>query len=94
MTVAEWIRRCAHRTPDALAFVDGERRFSHAQFNERVNRQANGLLALGVERGDRVAVLMNNTVEAVEALAATAKLGAIHVPVNFRLSAREVRTVL
>ena len=94
MTVAEWIRRCAHRTPDALAFVDGERRFSHAQFNERVNRQANGLLALGVERGDRVAVLMNNTVEAVEALASTAKLGAIHVPVNFRLSAREVRTVL
>ena len=94
MTVAEWIRRCARRTPDALAFVDGVRRFSYAQFNERANRHANGLIALGLKRGDRVAVLMNNNVEAVEALAATAKTGMIHVPINFRLSAREVRTVL
>jgi acyl-CoA synthetase (AMP-forming)/AMP-acid ligase II len=94
MTVAEWIRRCARRTPDALAFVDGERRFSYAQFNERANRHANGLVALGLQRGDRVAVLMNNTVEAVEALAATAKTGMIHVPINFRLAAREVKTVL
>lgn len=94
MTVAEWIRRCAQRMPDALAYVDGERRFSHAQFNARANAHANGLLAMGLARGDRVAVLMNNHVEAVEAVAAAAKTGLVHVPINFRLSAREVAGVL
>ncbi len=94
MTVAEWIRRCAQRVPDTLAFVDGERRFTHAQFNQRANRHANGLGALGMNRGDRVAVLMNNHVEAVEAVAAAAKTGLVHVPINFRLSAREIATVL
>jgi acyl-CoA synthetase (AMP-forming)/AMP-acid ligase II len=94
MTVAEWIRRCARRSPDALAFVDGARRFSYAQFNERVNRHANGLIAMGLERGDRVAVLLNNHIEAVEAVAAVAKTGMVHVPINFRLSAREVAAVL
>ena len=84
MTVAEWIRRCAQRRPTALAFVDGGRRFSYLQFNERVNRQTNGLIAAGLQRGDRVATLTNNHVEPVEAVAAAAKGGFVHVPVNFR----------
>ena len=94
MTVAEWLRRAAQRWPDALAFVDGDRRFSYAKFNERANQHANGLLALGLKRGDRVAVLVNNTIEPVEALAACAKTGMVHVPINFRLSPREVTTTL
>lgn len=94
MTVAEWIRRCAQRRPDALAFVDGERRFSYRQFNDRVNRQTNGLIAAGVKRGDRVATLTNNHVEPVEAVAAAAKGGFVHVPVNFRSVPREIAYVI
>jgi acyl-CoA synthetase (AMP-forming)/AMP-acid ligase II len=94
MTVAEWIRRCAQRRPDALALVDGERRFTYRQFNERVNRHANGLLAAGLKRGDRVATLTNNHVEAVEAVAAAAKAGFVHVPVNFRSVPREIAYVV
>jgi len=94
MTVAEWIRRCVSRHPQALAYVDGPRRFTFAQFNDRANRQANGLIAMGLKKGDRVAVLLNNNVEAVEALAAAAKGGFVHVPVNFRSVPREIATVL
>lgn len=94
MTVAEWLRRCAQRRPDALAIVDGERRFSYAQFDERVNRQANGLIAEGLKRGERVATLTNNHVEPVEAVAAAAKGGFVHVPVNFRSVPREIAYVI
>lgn len=94
MTVAEWIRRCAQRRPNAPALVDGERRFSYRQFNERANRQANGLIALGLARGDRVATLTNNRAEAVEAVAAAAKAGFVHVPVNFRSVPREIAYVV
>lgn len=90
MTVAEWIRRCAFRRPGHTAYVDGDRRFTFAEFNARVNRQVAGLLALGATRGDRVAVLMNNHVEAIEAVAAAAKGGFVHVPINFRLTPREI----
>src|SRR5436305_13461179 len=94
MTVAEWIRRCAQRSPDKLAYVDGERRFTFAQFNERVNRHTNGLYAAGVKRGDRVATLTNNHVECVEAVGAAAKGGFVHVPVNFRSVPREIAYVV
>src|SRR5689334_16793510 len=94
MTVAEWIRRCAVRRPDALALVDGERRLTYRQFNERVNRHANGLIAAGVRRGERVATLTNNHVEPVEAVAAAAKGGFVHVPVNFRSVPREIAYVI
>jgi acyl-CoA synthetase (AMP-forming)/AMP-acid ligase II len=94
MTIAEWIRRCAVRHSQALACVDGLRRFTYAEFNDRVNRQVNGLLAIGLRKGDRVAVLLNNGVEALEAVAAAAKGGFVHVPINFRSVSREIAGVL
>ncbi|MBS0446911.1 MAG: long-chain-fatty-acid--CoA ligase [Proteobacteria bacterium] len=94
MTVAEWIRRAALRRGAALAFVDGDRRMTYAQFNERINRQANGLIAAGARRGDRIATLTNNHIECVEAVGAAAKGGFVHVPVNFRSVPREIAYVI
>ena len=94
MTVAEWIRRAARRHPQALACVDGRRRFTYGEFNERVNRQVNGLMAMGLKKGDRVAVLLNNCAEAIEAVAAASKGGFVHVPINFRNRPREIAGVL
>ena len=94
MTIAAWVRRCAQRYPKKLAYVDGERRVTYAQFDERVNRHANGLQALGLRRGDRIATLTNNHVECVEAVAAAAKGGYVHVPVNFRSVPREIAYVV
>src|SRR5262245_37061957 len=94
MTIAEWIRRCGVRHAKSLACVDGARRFTYAEFNDRANRQANGLAAMGLKKGDRVAVLLNNGVEAIEAVAAAAKGGFVHVPINFRSVPREIANVL
>lgn len=94
MTVASWIARNAVWRPNKLAIVSGDRRYTYSQFNRRVNRQVNGLLAAGLRKGDRVAVLANNTSEAVEAVAAAAKGGFVHVPISFRLSPREVEQIL
>ncbi|MDP6343607.1 MAG: AMP-binding protein, partial [Alphaproteobacteria bacterium] len=94
MTVAAWLHRNAHWRGDNIALVSAQRRLSYAEFNARVNQQVHGLYRQGLAKGDRVAVLLNNTVEAVEALATAAKGGFVHVPINFRLSPREVAQIL
>lgn len=94
MTLATWIRRCATWHPQKTAIICGNRRFDYATFNERANRQLNGLYAAGLRKGDRAAVVLNNTAEAVEATAAAAKGGFVHVPLNPRLSPREIAQLL
>lgn len=94
MSIGEWIVRSSQWYPDKLALVAGERRYTYAQFNARVNRQANGLISGGMQRGDRIAYLGNNNAEAVECTAAAAKGAFVHVPISFRLSNREVRQIL
>lgn len=77
-----------------LAVVFGSRRLTYAELNGRACRLANGLSAMGIGPGDRVATLMNNCHPFIDLFFATAKLGAILVPVNFRLTAKEVEFAL
>ena len=83
-------------TPQNEAFVEWERqrRFTFAELNERANRVASVLLDEGVKPGDRVATLLKNGIEFVETYFAIAKLGAVMVPVNWRLVAPEIRYIL
>ena len=83
------ISRAAQRHPGKAALIDHGQVFSYAEFNDRTDRLANALLALGVEPGDRVAVLMDNAHEPIEAFAAAMKAGFTHVPLNSRLTAAE-----
>jgi acyl-CoA synthetase (AMP-forming)/AMP-acid ligase II len=69
-------------------------RITYAQLDVRVTKLARALAKRGVGKGDRVAVLMRNRVETVEAYYASLRLGATVVPVNFRLVAPEVRYIL
>jgi fatty-acyl-CoA synthase len=85
-----WLFHRAELTPDVEAIVDGSRRLSYAQLAEHARRAAALLLELGVGRHDRVATLTSNCVEFMELFYATAELGAILVPLNFRLAAREL----
>lgn len=78
----------------STAVVFGDKHFSYAALNERACRLAHAMAASGVARGDRVASLMNNCHQYIDLLFAVAKLGAIFVPVNFRLAAREVKSIL
>ncbi|MFZ1176402.1 MAG: long-chain-fatty-acid--CoA ligase, partial [Mycobacterium sp.] len=94
MTLGDVLARHARVRPDNVAFVDPHRRCTFAELDERVRRLANALSASGVRSGDRVAVVGLNSLELVEVWFAALRLGAIAVPVNFRLVPDEIAYVL
>src|ERR1700759_2270021 len=63
VNVGDMVTRSAARDPHAEAVIDGERRFTYADFNAAVNRVANALRARGYERGDALALVSGNSVE-------------------------------
>lgn len=93
-TIHDMVRRNAQLHRDQTAFVCGGRRVTHIQVLEKAAHLAAGLRALGIEAGDRIALLCDNRLEAVLVLAAAARMGFIVVPVNTRLSKIEVDFVL
>ena len=94
ITLSDVLARHALVRPDTVAFVDPRRRCSFRQLDDRATRLANALQARGIRRGDRVAVLGLNSLELVESWLAALRLGAIAVPVNFRLVTDEITYLL
>jgi long-chain acyl-CoA synthetase len=92
--VADVIRRAAARRPGVVALRHGEAELTYAQLDERSNRLAQALLASGVGAGARVAYLGRAAPEVIELLFAASKIGAVIVPLNWRLSPRELAGVL
>ena len=93
----DWLQRHAERTPHKLAVVDAHsgRQLNYAQFNERANRLAAFLKdELGLQVGDRVSILAQNSSDYYEALFACGKMGAILNTLNWRLAAPEVEYIL
>lgn len=86
--------RTVERCPQAEAVVAGNLRITYRDLHDRVERVAAGLHAAGVERGDRVAVLIGNRPEFVVCVLAALRLGAVAVPIGTRLAAQEVQYVL
>jgi len=80
--------------PAREALADGEVRLGFADLQERVCRAGNALIAAGIGHGDRVAVLLDNCHEFVELFYAVTGIGAIFVPLNYRLSAEEHAAIL
>jgi fatty-acyl-CoA synthase len=80
--------------PEAIAVVDGDRRFTYAEFQRRVERLAAALESLGVGPGDRVAVLAPNGAMALEAHFGPMRIGAILVMLNTRLQSQELNWIL
>jgi len=94
LLLGEIVRRHARHRPGRTAYVIGPHRVTYQHLNELANRFAHALRALGVHRGDRVATLALNRLEYPAIYFAVAKLGAIHVPLNFRYRADELRYAL
>lgn len=84
----------AEHRPARTAVIFGQRRLSYAQLHERSSRFAQALAAQGIRRGDRVCAMLHNGPAFFEALFGCAKLGAILVPINFRLAAPEVGNII
>jgi acyl-CoA synthetase (AMP-forming)/AMP-acid ligase II len=84
------LSRSAKFYGDRVACVCGQERIRYGQFMDRVNRLADGLLRRGVRRGERIAALLPNCHRFGELYLATAKLGAVLVPLNMRLSSQDL----
>jgi len=90
MNTTEFLYIATAICPDREFILFDNQSWSYAQFNERVNRLANALTKLAVEKGDRIAVLNVNCPQHVETYFAAAKIGAIYVPLNFRAKSGEL----
>lgn len=94
MVYGDLIRSIARRSPNVLGIVFEGYRFTWGEVNERVNRLANGLLALGLAKGDRVAIFAQNSHRFAEAYFALAKAGMVSVPVNWQSPAPEATYII
>src|SRR3989442_9603776 len=93
----DWMATRAQLSPDKVAIIDAatDARLTYQQLNNRATRLANHLRQrCSVESGDRIAVLAMNRSEIIEALFAAAKLTAILVPLNYRLTQPELQYIL
>ena len=92
--IGGWLTINARRFAQAEAVAYADTRLSYETLNVRACRLAQGLASFGIRKGDRVAGLLHNCHQFVEAYFAAAKLGAIFVPMNFRLAAPEIGRLL
>ena len=85
LTPVEFARRARRLYPSREAVVDGNLRLTYAQFFDRCDRWSAALQAMGIQRGDRVAYIAPNTHAHLEAYYAVPQIGAVLVPINYRL---------
>jgi len=90
MNTTEFLMITSAICPDRAAISFEGKKCTFAELSERVNRLANALLGLGIEKGNVVALLEVNCNQYVEAYYAVAKIGAIFVPLNFRAKKDEL----
>lgn len=89
LLVDDFLKRPAEIYPEKTAIVDGDLRFSYAEYQERVDRLSNALLEMGLKQGDRVCILSPNSHFFLESFYATSQVGIILVPLNYRLIPEE-----
>lgn len=93
-TFASPLRHALQSAPDKLAVVSGGREFSYTELNDRCERLVGALYGLGLERGDRVAILSNNSHEYLETYVGVPAGGLVVVPLNTRHALPELRYAL
>jgi fatty-acyl-CoA synthase len=91
LNFGEIVAMNAYLSPDKIGARDLSRSLTFRRWNERACRLANALIGLGLDKGDRIAVLAYNRLEWLEIYAAVAKAGLVVVPINFRLAADEIQ---
>ena len=94
LNLGEMVKMNAKKFPNHIALKDKARSFTYPGLNKRVNKLAHSLLSLGVKKGDTFAVLLENSIEIVEAYLAAAKTGLVIAPVHFRFVGREILTLM
>jgi len=94
LLVDEMLIRSARRFPNKLAIIDNEIRMPYHLLQSRVSNLAGWFQSQGIKKGEKVALLLYNSIEFTECFFALAKIGAVAVPVNFRLQKLEFEYIL
>ena len=94
MNIAWWVKRWSVLHPNKTAIIFEDRTISYLRLHQLVNRASCWLQSLGIEKGDRVAVMLKNCPEFLELYLACSRLGALFVPINYRLAAPELEYTL
>jgi acyl-CoA synthetase (AMP-forming)/AMP-acid ligase II len=94
LLMGDGLRRNASKFAVKIVAKDRFREITYGELNARVNRLAHGLLSIGVRRGDAVALCVGNRIEHLEILFATAKIGALAIPLDVKWKALELGSVV
>lgn len=94
INIGDLFRNRAQITPNKEAFIIKEKRYTFAEMNDQINKFANYLTSIGLQPGDRMALICKNNDYFITAFFAASKLGIITVPVNWRLAPKELAYIL
>lgn len=94
VNIGDWIQQWSAIRPNATAIIADDVPCTYRELDHRINKLARALTGLGVKKGDRVAVLLHNCREYIEVFFSLAKMGAIIVPINWRLAVPEMGFIL
>src|SRR5579885_3702020 len=94
LTPLDFLRRARRLYPDREAVVDGDLRLTYAEFGKRCDRWSAALQQLGVGKGDRVAYIAPNTHAQLESFYAVPQIGAVLVPINYRLTPEDFTYII
>lgn len=94
MNVGDWIRKWSNLQPKKKALYFEDHPFTYQEVNRRINQLCHLLLESGVKKQDRVAVLLYNCHQYLEIFLGLSKIGAILVPLNWRLAGPELEFIL
>jgi acyl-CoA synthetase (AMP-forming)/AMP-acid ligase II len=94
LLISDGLRRNAYKLPVKIAAKDRFRQITYSELNTRVNQLAHGLLSMGLRKGDSVGVMVGNRIEHLEILFATAKIGALAIPLDIKWKALELGSVV
>jgi len=90
MNIAWWVQRWAELTPEKPAIIFEDQIISYKELCARADMTSCWLQSIGIEKGDRVAVMLHNCPEFLDLFLACSRLGAIFVPINFRVTSIEL----
>lgn len=94
LTPLDWKRRAIKYYPEKIAIIDEEKEFTYKEFGKRTDQLALALHNAGVQKGDHVAVMLPNTHYMLECFYGICQLGAVMVPLNYRLAAKDLEYIL
>ena len=94
INIGDWIRKWSFLQPHKKALIFEDHPFTYQEINQRTNQLCHFLLERGIRKGDRVSVLLYNCHQYIEIFFALSKIGAILVPLNWRLAAPELKFII